>query len=94
MPGFAIFFQAHRSGCAVGVEAEHGLGGADFYRNDVPDVQRDYVGGYEVDVAFGVGDVASGEFVGGAGLVGVGAEAVGAFDLNAEEVDLGLGAIV
>src|SRR5580693_1337781 len=78
----------------MGVEAEHGLRGADFYGDYVPDVQRDYVGGYEVDVAFVVGDVAAADGIRGAGFVGVGAEAVGALDLDAEEVDSGLGTIV
>ena len=94
MPGFAVFFEAHLFGFAVGVEAEHGLGGADFYGDYVPDVQRDYVGGYEVDVAFGVDGAAVAYGVRRAGFVGIGAEAVGAFDLDAEEVDFGLGAIV
>ncbi len=52
------------------------------------------MGGYEVDVALGVGDVAAADGIGGAGFVGVGAEAVGALDLDAEEVDLGLRAVV
>src|SRR5580704_10154575 len=78
----------------MGVEAEHGLRGADFYGDYVPDVQRDYVGGYEVDVAFVVGDVAAADGVRRAGFVGIGAEAVGALDLDAEEVDSGLGTIV
>ncbi len=41
MPGFAVFFQAHFFGLAVRVEAEHGLGSADFDGDDVPDVERD-----------------------------------------------------
>ena len=94
MPGFAVFFEAHLFGFAVGVEAEHGLRGADFYRDYVPDIQRDYVGGYEVDVAFGVDGAAVAYGVRGAGFVGIGAEAVGAFDLDAEEVDFGLGTVV
>ena len=43
VPGFAIFFQAHDSRVAVGIEAEHGLGSADFDGDDVPDVERDDV---------------------------------------------------
>ena len=71
----------------MGVEAEHGLGGADFHRDYVPDVERDYVGGYEVDVALGVDGAAVAAYgVGGAGFVGSGAEALGAFDLDAEEL--------
>jgi hypothetical protein len=38
VPGFAVFFQAHAFGLAVGIEAEHGLGRADFDGDDVPDV--------------------------------------------------------
>ena len=53
MPGFAVFFQAHAFGLAVGVEAEHGLGRADFYGDDVPDVEGDDVGGDEVAVLLG-----------------------------------------
>src|SRR5579863_4798951 len=87
-PGFAVDFEAHLFGGAVGIETEHGLGRADFYGDDVPDIQGDYVGGDEVDVELGVGDVASGEFVGGAGFVGAGAEGVGALDLDAEELRL------
>ena len=48
MPGFAVFFQAHLFGLAVRVEAEHGLGSADFDGDDVPDVERDDVGGDEM----------------------------------------------
>jgi hypothetical protein len=94
VPGFFVTFEAHFFGLAVGVEAEHGLGGADFYGDDVPEAEGDDVGGDEVDVTLGVGDVASAEFVGGAGFVGAGAEGVGALDLDAEEVDYGLRAIV
>src|SRR6267154_2048146 len=54
VPSFAVFFQAHLFCDAVGVEAEHGLGGADFDGNDVPDVEGDDVGGDEIDVALGV----------------------------------------
>jgi hypothetical protein len=94
VPGFAVFFEAHLFGFAVGVEAEHGLGGADFYRDYVPDIERDYVGGYEVDVALGVDGAAFAYGVGGAGFVGSGAEALGAFDLDTEEFDSWPGAIV
>ena len=94
MPGFAVFFQAHSSGFAVGVEAEHGRGGADFYGDDVPDVEGDDVGGDEVDVAFGVDGAAFADGVGGAGFIGAGAEALGALDLDAEELDAGSRAIV
>jgi hypothetical protein len=54
VPGFAVGFQAHAFGLAVGIEAEHGGGGADFYGDDVPDVEGDDVGGDEVDVRFGI----------------------------------------
>ena len=94
MPGFAVFFQAHFFGFAMGVEAEHGLGSADFDGDDVPDVEGDDVGGDEIDVALGVDGAAFADGVGGAGFVGSGAEGVGAFDLDAEEVDLRLGTIV
>jgi len=83
VPGFAVFFEAHLFGFAVGVEAEHWLRGADFYGDYVPDVQRDYVGGYEVYVAPGVDGAAFAYGLGGAGFVGSGAEAFGAFDLDA-----------
>ena len=94
MPGFAIFFQAHFFGLAVGIKTQHGLGRADFYRHYVPDVERDDVGGDEIDVAFGVDGAALADGIGGAGFVGVGAESVGALDLDAEEVDFGLGTVV
>jgi hypothetical protein len=94
VPGFAVFFQAHLFGFAVGVEAEHGLRGADFYRDYVPDIQRDYVGGYEIYVALGVDGAAFAYGVLGAGFVGSGAEALGAFDLDAEELHLRPGAVI
>jgi hypothetical protein len=94
VPGFAVFFEAHPFCFAVGVEAEHGLRSADFYGDYVPDVQGDYVGGYEVDVALGVDGAAFAYGVGGAGFVGSGAEALGAFDLDAEELDSWPGAVV
>ena len=52
------------------------------------------MGGYEVDVAFGVHGSAFAYGVSSAGFVGAGAEAVGTFDLHAEEMDFGLGAVV
>ena len=54
MPGFAVFFQAHLSCVAVGIEAEHGPRSADFDGDDVPDVEGDDVRSDEVDVALGV----------------------------------------
>ena len=41
VPGFFVLFEAHAAGLAVRVEAEHGLGGADFDGDDVPDVEGD-----------------------------------------------------
>jgi len=75
-------------GFAVGIEAEHGCGRADFYGDDVPDVEFDYpsaslrtsVGGDEIDVALGVDGTAFAGGVGGASFVSAGAEGVGAFD--------------
>src|SRR5258708_1951976 len=87
LPGFFVFLQAHFPGLAVGIEAEHGLRSADFDRDDVPDVERDDVGGDEIDIAFGVDGAAFADGVGGAGFVGVGAEAVGALDLDAKKFD-------
>ena len=94
MPGFAVDFQAHFLGLAVGVEAEHGLGRADFDGDDVPEVEGDDVGGDEIDVAFGVDGAAFADGVGGAGFVGSGAEALGAFDLDTVELDYRPGAVV
>jgi hypothetical protein len=62
VPGFTVLFEAHAFGLAVGIEAEHGCGRADFYGDDVPDVEFDHpsaslrtsVGGDEVDVALGL----------------------------------------
>ena len=85
VPGFAVFFEAHQLGLAVGIEAEHGGGRADFYGDDVPDVEFDYMRGDEVDVALGVDGAAFAGGVGGAGFVGAGADAFGAFDLHAVE---------
>ncbi len=82
MPGFAVGFEAHFFGFAVGVEAEHGSGSADFYWDDVPDVEGDDVGGDEVDVLFGVDGAAFAGGVGGAGFVGAGADALGAFNFT------------
>jgi len=78
----------------VGIEAEHGCGRADFYGDDVSDVEFDYVRGDEVDVAFGVDSAAFAGGVGGAGFVGAGAEGVGALYLYAEEMNIRLGAVV
>jgi hypothetical protein len=69
----------------VGVEAEHGGWGADFYGEDVPEVERDYVGDQEVDVFAGVDGAGLAGRVCRAGFVGSGAERVGGFDLDAEE---------
>lgn len=85
MPGFAVGFQAHLFGFAVGIEAEHGGGGADFYGDDVPDIEGDDVGGDEVDIFFRIDGAAFADGVSGAGFVGAGADAFGAFDLNAME---------
>ena len=85
MPGFAVGFEAHFLGLAVGIEAEHGGGGADFYGDDVPDVEGDDVGGDEVDVFFGVDGAGFAGGVSGAGFVGLGADGFGALDLNAVE---------
>jgi hypothetical protein len=76
VPGFAVGFEAHFSGFAVGIEAEHRLWSADFDRDDVPDVDRDDpstslrtgVGGDEVDVALGTDGAAFAHGVGGAGF--------------------------
>jgi|SRR5579862_105636 len=94
VPGFAVDFESHLFGLAVGIEAEHGLGSADFYRDDVPDVERDDVGGDEVDVALGIDGAALAHGISGAGFVGAGADRVRALDLDAEEVDFGLGTVV
>jgi hypothetical protein len=51
-------------------------------------------GGDEVDVAFGIDGAAFADGVGSAGFVGVGAEGVGALDLDAEEVHSGLRTVV
>ena len=69
----------------MGVHAEHGGGGADFDGDDVPDVERDYMRGEEVDVGASVDGAGFADGVGGAGFVGVGAEAFGAFGLDAPE---------
>ena len=68
VPGFAVFFQAHLFGFAVGIEAEHGRGSADVDGNDVPDVEGDDVGGDEFDVGAGVDGAAVADGVGGAGF--------------------------
>ena len=52
---------------------------------DVPKIQRDDVRDQEVDVAGRVDGAAFADGVGGASFVGVGAESVGGFDLDAEE---------
>jgi hypothetical protein len=76
------------------IEAEHGPRSTDFNWEDVPDVQRNDVGGDEIDVALGVDGAAFAGGIGGAGFIGAGAEGVGALDLDAEEVDRGLRAVV
>ena|SRR5579863_298413 len=84
-PEFAVFFQAHFFGLAVGIEAEHGLGSADCDGKDVPDVEGDDVSGDEVGVVGGVDGASFADGVGGAGFVGLGADGFGALDLNAPE---------
>ena len=83
MPGFAVGLEAHLFGFAVRIETEHGRRSADFYRDDVPDVEGDDVGGDEVDILLGVDGASFAGGVGGAGFVGMGADGFGAFDLNA-----------
>jgi hypothetical protein len=70
---------------AVALEAEHGGWRADFDWEDVPDVERDYVGGDEIHVGAGVDGASFAGGVSGAGFVSLGAQALGAFDLNAPE---------
>src|ERR1700678_3417586 len=53
-------------------------------RDYVPGVGFDYVGGYEVDLAWGVGEFV----VGYVALVGASAFVFGAFDLHAEEASV------
>jgi len=86
VPGFAVGFEAHGAGAAVGVEAEHGGGAAGVHGEDVEDVEGDDVGDEEVDVVGGVDGAAFADGVGGAGLVGSGAEGASALDLDAEKL--------
>ena len=58
------------------------MGSADFDGDDVPDVERDDVGGDEIDVALGIDGAAFADGVGGAGFIGIGTEGVGALDLS------------
>jgi len=85
VPGFAVGFEAHDFGLTVWVEAQHGLGRADFDWNDVPEIERDHMGGDEVDVCFGIDGASFAGGVRGAGFIGTGSDAFGAFDLNAVE---------
>jgi hypothetical protein len=71
-----------------------GWGSADLDGDDVPDVEGDDMRGNEIDIAFVIGDVAAADGIGGAGFVGVGAEAVGTLDLDAEKFDAGLRTVV
>ena len=85
MPGFAVFFQAHDFCFAVRIETQHGRGHAGADGQDVPDVEGCDVSDKEINV-FGAIDVAAlANGVGGASFVGLGAKAVGGFDLYAEE---------
>jgi hypothetical protein len=84
-PGFAVFFQAHLFGFAVGIEAEHGRGHAGLDGENVPDVERDDVGDEEINVARGIDGASFADSVGGAGFVSLGAETVGGLDLDAEK---------
>ncbi len=86
MPGFAVGFEAHLFGFAVRIETKHGRGSAHFDGQDVPEVEGDDVGDEEVDVAAGVDGASFAGSVGGAGFVGAGAEGVGGFGLNADEL--------
>ena len=67
------------------IEAEHGRGDARGDREDVPEVERDDVGDEEVNVVGPIDGAAFADSVSGTSFVGVGAEAVSGFDLDAEE---------
>jgi hypothetical protein len=84
-PGFTIFFQAHLLGFAMRVEAEHGGEHAGFDGEDVPEVERDDVGDQEVDVLGAIDAAAFADGVSGAGFVGLRAEAIAGFDLDADK---------
>ena len=70
------------------------MGRADFDGDDVPEIERNDVGGDEVDVALGVDGASFAGGVGGASFAGSGAERARALDLNAEEMDFELRTVV
>lgn len=79
-------FEAGAAASALGVEAEAGVSGEGGDREDIPDVQRDYVGYQGVNVGRGVDDFAF--LVGGVDrldVVPAGALGGGAFDLYPEQ---------
>jgi hypothetical protein len=84
-PGFAVGFEAHASGLTMRIETQHGGWSADFDGDDVPEIERDYVGGDEVDVVLGVDGAPFARSVGGAGFVRAHADGFSALDLNAVE---------
>ena len=62
-----------------------GLGIRGFYREDVPRVRWDHVGGYEIDLSGGVGVAVRVQVA----FVGASPAEAGAFDLDAEEMAVG-----
>ena len=85
VPGFAVFFEAHLLGVAMGVEAQHGSGHADANGENVPDIKRHDVGCEEIDIGGGVDGTAFADGVRGPSFVGAGAKTIGGFDLNAKK---------
>ena len=87
IPGFiiAIFFQAHLFGFAMRVEVQHRRGHAGANGQDIPDVESRNVSDEKINVVGAIDGAALANGVSGASFVGLSAEAVGGFDLDAEE---------
>jgi len=76
VPGFAVGFEAHDSRLPVRIEAQHRSRFTDFDGDDVPEIERDYVGGDEVYVFLGVDGASFAGSISRAGFVGTGADAL------------------
>src|SRR5213080_2215116 len=85
VPGFAIFFEAHLFGFAMRLEAQHRRWHAGANGQNIPDVESRNVSDEKINILGAIDGAALANGVSGASFVGLGTEAVGGFDLDAEE---------
>ena len=90
MPGVAILLEACVAGAAVRVKAQRGARGQGVGGDEVPDVEREDVGGKEIDVAGGEVTLALAVAIDGLDFVSAGDERGGSLDLNAPKAGAGV----